>query len=65
MQTQNQKIHKRGTEWKSYQNTVLFTEVDCAPEMADITTPAVSAACVDPDYAKRSIICASDRCETL
>lgn len=55
-----QKTHRRGTEWKSYQNAVIFTKVNFAPEMANVTTPAISAACVDPGYAKCSIICASD-----
>lgn len=55
-----QKVHKSGTEWESYQNAVIFTKVDCAPEMANVTMPAISAACVDPGYAKCSIICASD-----
>lgn len=35
-------------------------QVDCAPEMANVIMPAISAACVDPEYAKCSIICASD-----
>jgi len=56
----NQKTHECGTEWKSCQNTVIFTqEVDCAPEMANVIIPAISATCVDLEYAKCSIICAS------
>lgn len=55
-----QKAHKCGTEWKSYQNPVVFTRVDCAPEMTNVIMSEISAACVDPEYAKCGIICASD-----
>lgn len=53
----NQKTHYCGTEWKSYQNAVGFTQVN--GEVANVTLPAISAACVDPEYAKCGIICAS------
>lgn len=57
----NQNTQKCGTEWKSYQSAVFFTKVDYSPEMADVIKPAISAACVDPEYAKCSIISTSDK----
>lgn len=54
------KTHKCETEWKSYWNAAVFNKVDCAPEMANVTIPAISATYVDHEYAKCSIIFSSD-----
>lgn len=60
MPTQNKIQENVEQNEKATKMLGFFTKVDYSSEMAGVIKPAISAACVAPEYAKCSIISTSD-----